>query len=167
MTKISWESFWVTQTHIISKILYLMLNSCGWLNFRGVPIFVVFLESLINEFQYPRNDVLLYELWRKKLWPWILNPTNVWFLFNPRKLEPTKIKASTVLHLYQHSGFNFLEATIIMGGTMLINTIPEIYYFFPALILEMLQTQSESTQWSVVNHICKYMFMYYKNITSI
>ena len=44
----------------------------------------------------------LYEQWRKTLWPWILNPTNVSFLFNPRKLVPTKIKPYTVLHKGLH-----------------------------------------------------------------
>ena len=32
-----------------------------------------------------RNSDFLYELWRKMLWPRSLNPTNLWFLFNPRK----------------------------------------------------------------------------------
>ena len=70
----------------------------GWFNFRWVLIFVVFAEGPIYEFQYPRISDFLYELRRKILWPWILNPTNVWFLFNPRKLVPTKIKPSTVHH---------------------------------------------------------------------
>ena len=29
---------------------------CGWLNFRGVPIFVVFVEGPIHEFQCQRNS---------------------------------------------------------------------------------------------------------------
>ena len=32
---------------------------CGWLNFRGVPIFVVFVEGSIHGFQYPRNGDFL------------------------------------------------------------------------------------------------------------
>ena len=72
---------------------------CGWLKFRGVPIFVVFVEGPIHEFQYPWNGNFLYELWKKILWPQILNPTNVSFFFNPRKLVPTKMKPSTVLDL--------------------------------------------------------------------
>ena len=35
---------------------------CGWFKFRGVPIFVVFMEGPIHEFQYPRNGTFLYEL---------------------------------------------------------------------------------------------------------
>ena len=35
-------------------------------------------------------------LWKKTLWPRILNPTNVSFLFNRWKLVPTKVKPSTV-----------------------------------------------------------------------
>ena len=34
---------------------------CGWLNFRGVPIFVVFVDSPIHEFQYPRISDFLYK----------------------------------------------------------------------------------------------------------
>ena len=69
----------------------------GWLNFRGVLIFVVFVEGSIHEFQYPRNCNFLYELWRKIPYPRILNPLNGWILSNPRKLVPTKIKPSTVV----------------------------------------------------------------------
>ena len=70
---------------------------CGWLNFCGVPIFIVFVEGSIHEFQYLRiiSD-FLYKLWRKKLLPRILNSTNVSFSFNPWKLEPTKKNPSTV-----------------------------------------------------------------------
>ena len=56
---------------------------CGWLKFRGVPIFVIFVEGPVHEFQCPRNSNFLYEFWKKTLWPRILNPTNVSFLFNP------------------------------------------------------------------------------------
>ena len=80
---------------------------CGWLNFRGVPIFVVFVESPIHEFQYPRIGNFLHELWRKILWPRILNPTNVSILFNLRKLVPTKIKPSTVWPWTSNSGPQF------------------------------------------------------------
>ena len=58
---------------------------------------MVFVEGLIHVFQYLRNDNFRYELWKKILCPWILNPTNVSFSFNPRKLVPTKIKPSTVI----------------------------------------------------------------------
>ena len=69
---------------------------CGWLNFHGVPIFVVFIEGPVQEFRYPRISNFQYELWRKILCPRILNPTNVLFSFNPWKLVPTKTKPSTV-----------------------------------------------------------------------
>ena len=80
-----------------------LIYYCGWLNFRGVPIFVVFVEGPSHEFQNPRISDFLYELWRKILWPRILNPTNVSFSFNPRKLVPTKIKPSTVLEMQEHN----------------------------------------------------------------
>ena len=38
------------------------IKYCGWLNFRGVPIFVVFVEGSTHEFQYPRNGDFLYKL---------------------------------------------------------------------------------------------------------
>ena len=69
---------------------------CGWLKFHGVTIFVVFVEGLIHKFQYSRNGNFLYELWKKILWPRILNPTNVSFFINLRKLVLMKIKPSTV-----------------------------------------------------------------------
>ena len=50
---------------------------CGWLNFRGVPIFLVVLEGSIHEFQYPRNRDILNELSRKILCQGILNPANM------------------------------------------------------------------------------------------
>ena len=78
---------------------YCLLRYCGWLNFHGVPIFIVFAKGPIQEFQCPWNSNFLYELWRKILLPHILNPTNMSFLFNARKLVPTNIKPSTV-HLY-------------------------------------------------------------------
>ena len=85
---------------------------CGWLNFRGVPIFVVFVEGPVHEFKYPRNSDFLYELWRKILWPRISNPMNVWFLFNPRKLVPTNIKPSTVHSAGQHCNNDFSLITV-------------------------------------------------------
>ena len=51
-----------------------------WLKFRGLPIFMVFMEGPIQEFQYPQNDNFLYDLWKKMLWPRISNPTNVIFV---------------------------------------------------------------------------------------
>ena len=45
------------------------MKYCGWLKFRGVPIFVVFVEGAIHEFQYPQNGNFLHELWKKILWP--------------------------------------------------------------------------------------------------
>ena len=77
-----------------SKICY--GTYCGWHYFRWVPIFVVFVEGLIHKIQYPRISDFLYELWRNILRQRISNSTNVSFLFHPRKLVPTKIKASTV-----------------------------------------------------------------------
>ena len=52
-----------------------------------------FTNSSTNE-----NSDFLYvsELWRKILWPLILNPRNVSFLSMPRKLVHTKIKPFTV-----------------------------------------------------------------------
>ena len=58
---------------------------CGWLNFRWVPIFMVFVEGPNHEFQCQRISDFLNELWRKILWPQILNHMNVSILFNPQK----------------------------------------------------------------------------------
>ena len=92
--------------------LHCFQRYCGWLNFCGVQIFVAFLEGPIHEFQCQRNSDSYYELWRKILWPRILNPTNVWFFFNTRKLVPTKIKPSTVWETKTNPTFS--NATIIM-----------------------------------------------------
>ena len=72
------------------------LYYCGWLQFRGIQIVVVSVEGTIHEFQYPWNGNYLYKLRKKILWPRILNPTNVSFLFNPRKVVPTQIKPSKI-----------------------------------------------------------------------
>ena len=66
--------------------------NCEWFNFRGVPIFVVFVEGPIYEFKYPRNSEFLYELWRKILWQRILNPTNASF-FQSTKIITSENKA--------------------------------------------------------------------------
>ena len=41
---------------------YHTIHYCGWLNFRWVPIFVVFVEGPIHKFLYPRISDFLYEL---------------------------------------------------------------------------------------------------------
>ena len=84
----------------LGKVSRILSEYCGWLKFCGVPIFVVFVEGPFHEFQYPRKSNFQYELLKKILWPQILNPTNVSFLFNPRKLVPTKIKPSTVCFIF-------------------------------------------------------------------
>ena len=84
----------VCRTHTIGISLTLAFLYCEWFNFRGVPIFVVFVKGLIRKIQYPLSSDFLFELLRKILWPQISNPTNVWFLFNPWKLVPTNIKPS-------------------------------------------------------------------------
>ena len=66
---------------------------CGWLNFRGVPIFVVFVEGPVYEIKYPKKGFSL----------WIMKENAMTTKFKcvifgePRKLVPTKIKQSTVL----------------------------------------------------------------------
>ena len=87
----------------------LVTKYCGLRNFRGVPIFVVFVEGAIHEFQYQRISDFLYEKWRKILWSRILNPTNVSFSFNPRKLVPTKIKPSTVIKVHLNMKLDLTE----------------------------------------------------------
>ena len=62
------RSWWSDQPNELIAVPY-----CGWLNFRGVWIFVVFVEGTIQEFQYPRIVDFLYKLWRKILLPRILN----------------------------------------------------------------------------------------------
>ena len=67
------------------------------LKFHGVPILVVFVEGPIHEFQYPRNGNFLYELWKKILYPRILNPTNVSFFVQSTKIGTHENKA---IHIY-------------------------------------------------------------------
>ena len=67
----------------------------GWLKFRWVPIFVVFLEGPIHELQYQRNSEFLMN-YEQNTVTTNFEPHDVSFLFNPRKLIPTKIKPSTV-----------------------------------------------------------------------
>ena len=90
----------VTSTLLVMvfvRVLWKFLfGCCWWLKFRWVPIFVVFV-GLIHEFQYPWSCNFLYKSWKKILWPQILNPRNMSFLFNTQKLVPRKIKQSTVL----------------------------------------------------------------------
>ena len=47
------------------KVLIENRLNCGWHHFRGVPIFVVFVEGPIHEFLYPRISNFLYELYWK------------------------------------------------------------------------------------------------------
>ena len=49
-----------SQFLLIRSLIYSRL-----LKFHRVPIFVVFVEGPIHEFQYPRNCNFLYELWKK------------------------------------------------------------------------------------------------------
>ena len=35
---------------------------CGWLNFRGLPIFMVFVEGQIHIFKYPRISDFMQKL---------------------------------------------------------------------------------------------------------
>ena len=74
-----------------------------FVGYQFFAFFMVFLVGPIHECQCPRINDFLYELWRKIRWPQILNPTNVSFSFNPRKLVPTKIKPSTVIVYYTKS----------------------------------------------------------------
>ena len=79
----------------ICKIFIYISIYCGWLKFRGVPIFVV-LWRVQSTNSKTHEMVTFYMNYERKHWPRILNPTNVSFLFNPRKLVLTKIKPSTV-----------------------------------------------------------------------
>ena len=54
-----WPWYHTNITFCYEKTLYR-----GWLKFFGVPIFVVFEEGMIKEFQYPWNGNFLYELWK-------------------------------------------------------------------------------------------------------
>ena len=64
---------------------------CECLNFRGVTIFVVFVEGPIHEFQRPRNRDFLYRYYVHEFWtPRMCNFINQW------KLVTTKLKPSTV-----------------------------------------------------------------------
>ena len=61
---------------------------CEWLKFRGVPIFVVFMEGPIHEFQYPQNFnfCMLYESKYRVHEFWT---SRMCHFFYPRKLVPT------------------------------------------------------------------------------
>ena len=66
------------------------LNYCEWLIFRWVQIFVVFVDGPIHEIWCPQKSDFMYKLWKKMLWPRILNPTNIWFLVHlSRRLKCT------------------------------------------------------------------------------
>ena len=76
---------------------------CEWVHFHGVPIFVVFMEGLIHNFQFSQNDNFLYDLWKKILSPRVFIPTNWWFLLNAWKLvSMKKIKPSIAFWLTIH-----------------------------------------------------------------
>ena len=109
---------------------------CEWLTFRGVLIFVVFVEGPIHEFQYPRNGNFLYHLWKKMLWPRNLNPTNASILFNPRKLVPMKIKPSTVFHFTLDQLTSVMDFPSLMQHILHHITMPiylEVAYLFHGL----------------------------------
>ena len=69
------------------------LNYRGWLNFLRVPIFVVFVEGPIHEFQCPRNSDFLYELWRKILWPRNFEPHEYLIFLQSMKIGTLENKA--------------------------------------------------------------------------
>ena len=81
--------------HCVSVVL-IFKAYCGWLNLRGEPIVVVFVEGQIRKFQYPWKSYFLCGVWGKILWPLFLTPTNVYFLFNRRELVNMIIESSTV-----------------------------------------------------------------------
>ena len=87
---------WIWKNYNNNVLEQYVFIYCGWLGSLGSNFFVVFVKSQIHEFQYPWSGNFVYELWKKILWPRNLNPTNVSFLFNPRKFVSRKIKPSTV-----------------------------------------------------------------------
>ena len=74
-------------------LAYIGSRYCGWLNFRGVPIFVVFVEGPVHEFQCQRKSHFLYELWRKILWLTNFEPRQCLIFLQSTKIGTHKNKA--------------------------------------------------------------------------
>ena len=93
---------------------------CGWLNCRGVPIFVVFVEGPIHEFQYPRISNFLSELWRKILWPRNFEPLECVNFEQSTKIGTYKNKAvhskyiAPVRFTNRISVFTFTEKELVL-----------------------------------------------------
>ena len=83
-------------SYSVHAIQLTMKMYCGWGKFRGYQFPWFSRRVLSTNSSTLELVIFLNELWKKILWPRILNPTNVSFLFNPWKLVPTKIKPSTV-----------------------------------------------------------------------
>ena len=89
---------------------------------------LIFVEGHIHELQCQRNSDFLYELWRKILWPWSLNPTNAWVSLYPRKLVPTKIKPSAVrLNRCVHLHRTWQTLTMARGWMPMILGVRSVY----------------------------------------
>ena len=105
------------------------LKYCEWLNFCGVPVSVVSVQSTI--FQYRWNSGCLYELWRKILWPRILKPHEcIIFSSIHKKSVPTKIKPSIVYGLlaWQHtSRFHSLQQSQDWNRIMIFFIKPDLH----------------------------------------
>ena len=81
------------QDHLKFLKYWLRRKYCGWLNFVGYQF-----SWRIPSTNFSANKIAIFCMnYEGKYYDHeFLNPTNVWFLFNPRKLVPTKIKPSTV-----------------------------------------------------------------------
>ena len=83
---------WIILIHIMAYWNHRKLYTVDGLIFVGYKFSWFLWRVRSTNFNYPWISDFLYELWKKILWLRILNPLNVSFSFNPRKLEPKKIK---------------------------------------------------------------------------
>ena len=97
------------------EVLISWITYCEWFNFRGVLIFVVFVDSPNHEFQYQQNSNFWYKLWRKILWPQILNhkigtQENKTIHSTCTSIQQV-LKAQSQSSLYTHTGIHpYLQA---------------------------------------------------------
>ena len=73
------------------------MRYCGWLNIRGVPIFVVFVEGPIQDFSL-RFSV---RSMKENIMATDFEPHEGVILVQSKKLEPMKIEPSTILKTTQ------------------------------------------------------------------
>ena len=101
------KAHWSKQCHVSifkHKNMTSFLNYiyCGWLKFRGVPVFVVFNEGLIHEFQYPLNCNFFVGIMKENTMATNFEPQECVIFVQFRKM---KIEPSTVPHSHTKDPF--------------------------------------------------------------